>query len=80
MNEKKAKKLRQLVKHFQNKGIAGKLGWTVYIDTPVISNMKFYDAAQPTEVGFQRKLNPDCGRAVYKAMKKNARNPAAIPV
>jgi len=77
MNSKKAKRIRQLVRHLQDKGIVGKDGWTVYKDQPIVRNLVIDDTSTPTEIGFQRRLNPDCGRAVYNAMKKNARNPSA---
>lgn len=73
MNEKKAKKLRQLVRHLQQKGTVGANGWVYYNDSPVVKNYLVDDKVTPTQVGFSRRLHPDCGRAVYQAMKKNAR-------
>jgi hypothetical protein len=76
VNEKKVKKLRQLVRHLQNTGAVGKIGWTVYNDSPVVKNLLIDDKVTPTQVGVSRRLHPDCGRAVYQAMKKNARGAA----
>lgn len=54
MNSKKAKKLRQLTRVMQEKGVVDK-EWKVAgrVDTTSV-------------------LKPQCGQAVYKAMKKRA--------
>jgi hypothetical protein len=77
MNAKKAKKIRQLVRHLQNKGLVGKDGWEVYNDQPIVRNLVINDTSTPAEIGFSRKLDLDCSKAVYKSMKKNARNSTA---
>jgi hypothetical protein len=54
MNAKKVKKLRQLTRVMQEKGVVDK-EWKVggHVDTTSV-------------------LKPECGQAVYKAMKKRA--------
>lgn len=57
MNSKRAKKLRALVKHLQNKGAVSE-DW-IYYGSQTTNG-------QPTSV----MLDPACGRAIYQQMKK----------
>jgi hypothetical protein len=62
MNSKKAKRIRQLVKHLQDKGAIQSQDWIGYVPQDNGQNLK------PPTV----RLDRDCGRAVYQLMKKNA--------
>ena len=56
MNAKKAKALRRLVEHLQTKGVIESGPWQDMItDGPSTSPAK---------------LNPNCGKSIYRAMKK----------
>jgi len=63
MNSKKAKRLRQLVRHLQNKGVIKDGDWEQTM--PVVTS-------SGEEVPEKRVLHPDCAKSVYKKMKKNA--------
>lgn len=63
MNAKKAKRLRQLVRHLQNKGVINDGDWEQIV--PVVT-------PSGEEVPGKTALHPDCGKSVYKKMKKNA--------
>lgn len=78
MNSKKAKRLRQLVRVMQDKGVVEK-EWTNtgHVKHAVISDEQlgtstlqraFADAVMPPKL--QSMLKPECGRAVYQGMKK----------
>jgi hypothetical protein len=54
MNGKKVKRIKQLLKHLQEKGLLPDQGW------------------ESATLSGQRKLNPECGKALYKEMKKRA--------
>ncbi len=56
MNSKKAKRLRSLVKHLQEKGVIECQEWTLEVGEP----------------GYERKLHPACGKSIYKQMKRRA--------
>lgn len=78
MNSKKAKRLRQLVRVMQDKGIVDKEWETSgHVRHPVISDEQlgtssiekaFIDQIMPPAL--QSMLKPECGKAVYKGMKK----------
>jgi hypothetical protein len=63
MNAKKAKRLRQLVRHLQHKGVISNGEWEQVV--PVVT-------ANGEEIAGKTALHPDCGKSVYKKMKKNA--------
>lgn len=63
MNSKKAKRLRQLVRHLQHKGVIKDGDWE-QLALVVSPDGKVVDG--------KTILHPDCGKAVYKKMKKNA--------
>lgn len=67
MNLKKAKRLRALVRHLQEKGAIVNKDWTIYSEAP-----NSQDGSSGNFHGARRcnKLDPTCGRAVYKQMKK----------
>lgn len=74
MNGKKAKKLRQLVRHLTEKS---GMGWVDYEDQQFrafvpVPSMPGSDDGIKEVVHVTRKLKPDCGRAVYQQMKKAA--------
>lgn len=81
MNQKKAKRIRALVKHLMTKGAIADKEWTIagYIDhrkSQFSASSIAADAPaeeQPAfEVHRQRVLDPECGRAVYQRMKRVA--------
>jgi hypothetical protein len=76
MNEKNAKKLRQLVRHLQGKGIVENPNWVSYQTYPTLGtrpmiNHKGELTQVPHMIG-QAVLDPHCGRAVYQSMKNRA--------
>jgi hypothetical protein len=86
MNEKKSKRLRQLVKHLIAKEVVENKPWVVYAVDMKYHEMEVPDTKAPTvfdENGKlitvmrkqlvatgSRSLDPKCGRAIYQAMKK----------
>lgn len=76
MNEKKAKRLRQLVRHLQERGATEQNVWLKYAtypemgERPVI-NMHGKLEMAPHMIG-QATLDPQCGRAIYQKMKDSA--------
>lgn len=71
MNSKKAKRLRQLVRHLQDKGAVEAKDWTQYADEPTMS-LNQNNPNNPINMAVKRKLDPECGKSIYKMMKKNA--------
>jgi hypothetical protein len=71
MNSKKAKKLRQLTRVMQDKGVVDKewkVGGSISHDRPTMD-----DVVMGTMTSVKQSvLKPECGQAVYKAMKKRA--------
>lgn len=68
MNSKKAKRLRQLVKHLQTKGVIEDKDWAVYGSQQHKSSDS--DPENPKWIVQQtRMLDPACGKAIYKQMK-----------
>ena len=80
MNSKKAKRLRQLVRVMQDKGVVdGEWEVNGHIKHDiVVNNPKMFDAStNPTielHTAKQSVLKPECGKAVYKQMKKRTIN------
>lgn len=88
MNEKKAKRLRQLTKHLMQQGALAADGWRVmhpqtqYVDDQVPTRMRVKNeqgVRQYQYVMVQRRvatgtvqLDPACGLAIYRQMKKRA--------
>jgi hypothetical protein len=83
MNSKKAKRIRHLVKHLQEKAAIADAPWAVpgYIEHKFnVPNPAAFKADAPdesipktiVEVHRQRVLDPKCGRAIYQQMKKRA--------
>ena len=72
MNSKKAKRLRQLVKHLQEKGAVENGEWTirgsVSHEIPVLN----IDGKTGPIIKTQSVLHAECGRSVYKQMKRRA--------
>lgn len=72
MNSKKAKKLRQLTRVMQDKGVVDKewqIDGSIRHKKPTMGeyvNGKEYSTVQ------QSLLKPECGKAVYRQMKKRA--------
>lgn len=85
MNQKKAKRIRQLVRHMQDKGVVDNQSWINYGLDQKFVNMSVPDADSPTVFDEEgklvmtmknvlvptgcRKLDPTSGRAIYQAMK-----------
>ena len=76
MNEKRAKRLRQLVCHLMEKGAVAQNGWRVFAETSkatkvpvgnILEEARFVEVATGTQ-----KLDPTCGLAIYRQMKKRA--------
>ena len=76
MNTKKAKKLRQLVCHLMAKGAVAEGGWTVYgsakMQTRKTPTTIDGAAGQPYAITGTVMLDPACGKAIYRQMKKRA--------
>jgi hypothetical protein len=81
MNQKKAKRIRALVRHLMTKGAITDKAWTVagYIEhrqNKFSPSSIAADAADEVKsepiVHRQRVLDPECGRSVYRRMKRVA--------
>jgi hypothetical protein len=78
MNSKKAKRIRQLVRHLMEKGAVDDAEWTIaghieHRKTSPSSIVGSDDGAISRVPQFvrQRVLDPTCGRTIYKKMKKS---------
>lgn len=81
MNSKKAKRLRALVRHLQERGAVENINWEEYtsrkqrIMLPPASGLEpTRDSTTNYTLHITRALNPSCGKAVYKQMKKRSEN------
>jgi len=78
MNSKKAKRIRALVKHLQQKGALETAEWTTYGSIGGNKMVTKQDAQgnliQVREATATTALDPKCGRSVYKQMKKRISN------
>ena len=75
MSSKKAKKVRQLLRHLQKKAGVANMQWEVYKETPRIMSVESENPDEPPRevvVHVNRTLDPSCGKAIYKQMKKRA--------
>lgn len=88
MNEKKAKRLRQLVRHLMDADKVEKQAWVVYGREQKYVEVEVPDASAPTVFDDNGKLittmkkqlvatgsrmmDPGCGRAIYQRMKNRA--------
>lgn len=83
MNSKKCKRLRQLVRHLQDKAAVANSNWCVASNVEKKRNVPNFaafkdgvrDESLPATVEtifHQRILDPKCGRAIYQQMKKRA--------
>jgi hypothetical protein len=82
MNAKKAKALRALTKHLQNKGVIENQEWEVAstidhrkVFTPsnaIVGDGKSTENFPQVVIHKQRVLDPACGKAIYKTMKARA--------
>lgn len=71
MNEKKSKKLRQLVRHLMDKGAVGNVGWRVYDESRFDGSKRRTDFSSPVISTGAVKLDPECGLKIYRNMKRN---------
>lgn len=85
MNAKKAKRLRQLVKHLMSAGATEKDTWVEYgreqkyveVDVPDFGGAKVFDEDGKLVMTSKKQLmamggrmmDPACGRAIYQSMK-----------
>jgi hypothetical protein len=74
MNQKKAKRLRALVKHLQNRGATEGTSWLKYSSYPEMSERAVINAQGkldhvPYMVG-QAVLDQHSGRSIYQQLKK----------
>lgn len=88
MNEKKSKRLRQLVHHLMSAGKVQNETWVKYGREQKYVELEVPDSAAPTVFDEQGKLimttkkqlvatgtrmmDPGCGRAIYQSMKNRA--------
>lgn len=75
MSAKKAKKVRQLLRHLQKKAGMDSMQWEVYKETPRVASVESENSDEPPRemvVHVNRTLDPSCGKAIYKQMKKRA--------
>jgi hypothetical protein len=75
MSSKKAKKVRQLLRHLQKKAGMDNVQWEVYKETPRVMSVESENPDEPSRemvVHVNRTLDPTCGKAIYKQMKKRA--------
>jgi hypothetical protein len=82
MNEKKSKRLRQLVRHLQQRGAIEEQSWLKYASYPEMSTRAFINSSgkldQMPWMKGQAVMDPGCGRAIYQRMKKNAEHNGKI--
>lgn len=71
MNSKKAKRLRQLVRHLQDKSAVESTEWIGVNDDDVFKNVTVNGSAT-IAMTTTRKLKPECGRSIYQMMKRTA--------
>jgi hypothetical protein len=64
MNSKKAKRIRQLVRHLQEKDTIQNVDWDMTVTKSALEGNSLFKG--------QRTLHPQAGKAVYKQMKKRA--------
>ena len=76
MNEKKSKRLRQLVRHLQDRGAIENKNWLQYASYPEMSTRAFVNSSgkldQMPWMKGQAIMDPGCGRAIYQKMKDDA--------
>lgn len=77
MNAKKAKRLRQLVRHLMGQGAVNESSWISYIPsvmTVIDKNGTVRTISGPKDfVTMPIELDAGCGRAIYQKMKKNSK-------
>lgn len=71
MNSKKAKRLRQLVRHLQNKSAVESADW-IDVNDDVVYKKVTLNGSATVGMTVTRKLKPECGRSIYQIMKKTA--------
>lgn len=78
MNSKKAKRIRALVKHLQNKGALESSEWvtlgSVGNNKSKVKMDEEGNLIQVREATTTAMLDPKCGKAVYRQMKKRIVN------
>lgn len=79
MNSKKAKRLRQLVRHLQEKGGVAQAPWEVAgtidhrkLAPPSLSSATPDESKPVVVIHKQRVLDPACGKAIYRQFKAKA--------
>jgi hypothetical protein len=82
MNSKKAKRLRQLVRHLQDKAAIAESEWSVpgvikytaskFSASSIVGNAPSIPESPFDGITYQRVLSADCGKSIYRTMKKRA--------